>query len=152
MPIWSAIGNEINLRSLICVLLDVIFGHNFVIEQPRGSVFFKLPGWFAFWNAVNFYYCSRCTMTKCLTYLGAYGGESQKPVQLISNKACVLDFFTRARPDSSGRTLTTISKGGWYCGNKWMSGSENYPPEFSSVWLEMLRALFSDSGPTPLSP
>ena len=77
---------------------------------------------------------------KCVTYMGAYGAKTCKPVQLWSNHC--LSMLERAKPQNMGETLATREANGGYTGNgQALQESEKYPELFGLAVADVLVQL-----------
>lgn len=124
---WVNDGNSQNIRVCFLSLLSWLIGHRWHIEQPLDSYFFKTPCWERLLGLVG--------SVKLVTYLGAFGADAAKALQLWSSEPHCLDPLRRSRP-ANMQKLTTLSKRGSITGNALMPLSQHYPDNFSECYVQ----------------
>ena len=125
-------GNSLMLITSLLFFLSTCIGHLTCLEQPLSSTMVLHP-WLR-----NVLVWSKSQ--KCVTYMGAYGAKTCKPVQLWSNHC--LSMLERAKPQNMGETLATREANGGYTGNgQALQESEKYPELFGLAVADVLVQL-----------
>ena len=118
-------GNyQMQLTSLLFFLGHLL--ENIVcLEQPAGSVMPKTPPLSSVLSFIE--------ATHVKTYHGAFGAESHKPLQLVSNSELAMEL-KRAKPKAKGKALVKRGRDGQFIGIKnRLEGSECYTAEFGKA-------------------
>ncbi|CAL1163127.1 unnamed protein product [Cladocopium goreaui] len=129
-------GNGLMEVSALLYLLAFLLGLWPVIEQPTSSV---LPDCLAMKVVLQF-----TRSVKCQTYMGSYGGPSQKPLQLWSpfNRISVLE---RRRPVDMMSEPLVRRHGDQFTGHKGrLTESQEYTRAFGRAVLEMCKVEWED--------
>jgi len=129
-------GNGLMEVSALLYLLAFLLGLWPVIEQPTSSV---LPDCMAMKVVLQF-----TRSIKCQTYMGSYGGPSQKPLQLWSpfNRISMLE---RRRPVDMMSEPLVRRHGDQFTGHKdRLMESQEYTRAFGRAVMEMCNAEWED--------
>ena len=108
-------GNSLMMITAFLFVFGSALNHHVTLEQPLNPIMKSV---------ITFFSCKRC-----VTYLGAFGAPSMKPIQLISTRS--LECLERDRPCNSSEPLASRGSNGEYTGKKnALKDSENYPVQF----------------------
>ena len=135
-------GNNLMEITAMLYLIAFLCGLMPVLEQPSSSV---LPGCLSMKLVLIF-----TKALKCTTYLGCFGGPSQKPLQLWSPRPCIY-MLQRARPvDMFSEPL--VRRHGdddhQFTGHKdLLVQSQQYTEEFGKAIMDMCRAEWEEDVP-----
>lgn len=118
------VGNSLMIVTAFLLFLCRLCNITTCLEQPLNSCLPKCP---AMSSVLQF-----CRMGKFVTYLGAFGGKSAKPLQIWTSSAA-FSHLVKAKPEGLDGGLVTRSENGSYTGNKIaLEESGVYPPVFGT--------------------
>ena len=106
-----------------------------LIEQPEGSRYFKLPPMETVLTEVNH--------TVIKTWLGHWGNHMPKPTMLVGNIPKSFHHLHKPKPANLKMGYGAEKKGRWVSGTKNLAGSAMYPERF----VEEYASLFSKASP-----
>ena len=89
---WVRSANVMNARVALLVMLISFYGCTFVLEQPVSSLFTSTPSWI---HAVRQLRRNGVSTWRQCIQLGAFGGQTQKPLHLYSNNRGLLRMLYR---------------------------------------------------------
>ncbi len=133
-------GNAQMVITSIIVFIGALLGHCIMLEQPLGSV---LPKVKPLSTVLTFF-----KMHKFVTYGGAFGGPSVKPLQLWGTHL-VFKNLERERPDphAFANTLATRSGSSGFTGNPGLlAESAEYTPMFGAEVAKCYASVLSTAG------
>ena len=114
-------GNSLLMITAVLMSLSCALGHRVALEQPLTSCMPLHP---IMRSVISYFSCERT-----VTYLGAFGASSVKPVQLMSTLS--LDAVVREKPRNMPESLATRGPNDQYTGKKdQLVESEVYPIMF----------------------
>ena len=114
---FVGLGNLMMVVTSLVMAVGYWSGCNPVLEQPSGSV---MPRCEPLHSVLTFIGASKHTC-----WLGAFGGESPKPLQLLSPRD--LSQLERGRPPAAAWTKLCTVKGTVYRGSYALKSSQTYP-------------------------
>ena len=89
---WVAAGNKMVSRVVLLIVVVMVRGATFVLEQPRGSLMRRHPRWVWLVDAMLKVGIKIFDLGLCL---GSFGAPSQKPLVLSSNNEHFLNTLHR---------------------------------------------------------
>ena len=101
-------GNSLLMITAVLMCLSCALGHYVALEQPLSSCMPLHP---IMRSVISYFSCERT-----VTYLGAFGSSSVKPVQLMSTLS--LDAVVREKPRNMPESLATRGPNDQYTGKK----------------------------------
>ena len=114
-------GNSLLMITALLMCLSCALGHYVALEQPMTSCMPLHP---IMSSVISYFSCHRT-----VTYLGAFGSSTVKPVQLMSTLS--LDAVVREKPRNMSESLATRGPHDQYTGEKdQLVESEVYPVMF----------------------
>ena len=117
-------GNALMMITSFIMALGLSMGHYATLEQPLGSCMPSHPIMMA---VIKFFH-----MKKYVTYLGAFGARTVKPIQLLSTIS--LESCEMENPIICDETLASRGPNGEYTGKKEsLVESEHYPLAFGKA-------------------
>lgn len=126
---FVATGNSFMIITSMLMALALSLGHKIVVEQPMSSTMFNTD-WMS--HVIRFFQVGRT-----VTYLGAFGGRTCKPLVLMSSLN--LDSMVREKPVME-ESLAARGDGNAYTGNKAMlQESEMYTVAFSESMATLVK-------------
>lgn len=118
-------GNCLMEITALLMLLSFWLGNVCVLEQPLNSVMPRAP---SLSHVLAFIQAN-----KYVTYIGAFGGETTKPLQIWSSHS-FLRSIVRSRPESTGLCLATRDGHGRFTGVKGLlQDSSAYTCQFGAA-------------------
>ena len=131
VQIGNALAEVSALVFFLCYALSVWV----VLEQPQSSCLPKMPSM----NGVLHY----CRAMRFVTYMGQYGGDSMKPLQIWSTWQQMQDLEV-GRPSSGGGQSLVARNGNAFTGVKsLLEASQVYTPCFGRQVTRICRAEWS---------
>eukprot|EP00438_Fugacium_kawagutii_P007466 Skav236410 [mRNA] locus=scaffold7610:13607:14401:- [translate_table: standard] len=116
------VGNSLMICTAFLLFLCRLCGITTCLEQPLNSCMPLCP---VLSSVLHF-----TQSAKIVTYLGAFGGPSAKPIQIWTSSAA-FGHLVKAKPEGLDGGLVTKGPNGSYTGNKSaLEESGVYPPQF----------------------
>jgi hypothetical protein len=128
---WVKNGNDQAAISSLLFFIAFKAGLVPTLEQPCDSCMPKVNPLAHVFNLVK--------ATRVVTWLGAFGGLSPKPIQIWSSSDIVREL-RRGRPIMDQKEKLVTVKNGKVTGTKAMKQSQAYPPQFGAAVAAMLRS------------
>ena len=128
-------GNQLMYVTLLLAILGSLNGNQVVIEQPSSSCFFVIP-------LVDFVMTRLLLSRSVKTYGGAFGLNTPKPMQLVSNNRRILAMAREFPSHTLGQGGCVDRDGGpRYTGRlEDLQMSEEYTREFARAVVECMMA------------
>lgn len=118
------VGNALMICTAFLLFLCRLCNITTCLEQPLNSCLPKCP---AMSSVLQF-----CQSAKFVTYVGAFGGPSAKPLQIWTSSPA-FSHLAKAKPEGLDGGLVAKSDNGSYTGNKYaLEQSGVYRPEFGA--------------------
>ena len=123
-------GNTMVSRMVLILMFLMVRGVIWCVEQPQSSLLFDYFRMVQLRNQLKLY--------KCAVWLGAYGGESAKLINVLSNHQMVYSLYRKLNRQTFVATASAVvvpAPCGGVSGGPDLTASQTYPTAFAEALL-----------------